>query len=43
MNVRDHGVSLRSEAIGMTKCGVSQKEVAQRLNVGERSEVVENL
>ena len=37
MNVRDHGVSLRSEAIGMIKCGVSQKEVAQRLNVGERS------
>ena len=31
------GVSLRSEAIGMIKCGVAQKDVAQRLNVGERS------
>ena len=37
MNVRDHGVSLRSEAIGLIKCGISQKEVAQGLNVGEQS------
>ncbi|KAI6652929.1 hypothetical protein LOD99_4006 [Oopsacas minuta] len=34
MNVGDHGVELRSKAIGMLEGGITQKEVATRLNVG---------
>ncbi|KAI6651151.1 hypothetical protein LOD99_5502 [Oopsacas minuta] len=37
MNVGDHGVEVRSKAIGMLEGGITQKEVARRLNVGVRS------
>ncbi|KAI6650121.1 hypothetical protein LOD99_6203 [Oopsacas minuta] len=37
MNVGDHGVELRSKAIGMLEGGITQKEVAIRLNVGVRT------
>ena len=37
MNARDPCSSLRSETFGMIKCGISQKDVAQRLKVVERS------
>ena len=37
MDVNDHGLELRSRAIGMVTVGMSQKEVASTLNVSERS------
>ena len=37
MNVGDHGIELRSKAIGMLEGGIKQKETARRLKVGERS------
>ncbi|KAI6652369.1 hypothetical protein LOD99_7383 [Oopsacas minuta] len=37
MNVGDHGVELRSKAIGMLEGSITQKEVATRLSVGVRS------
>ncbi|KAI6648720.1 Arylsulfatase B-like [Oopsacas minuta] len=37
MNVGDHGVELRSKAIGMLEGDITQKEVATRLSVGVRS------
>ncbi|KAI6653154.1 Transposable element Tcb1 transposase [Oopsacas minuta] len=37
MNVRDHGIAVRSKAIGMLEAGVSLKDVALRLGVGLRS------
>ena len=37
MNVPDHGISVRSRAIGMIEGGLPQKKVALRLEVEERS------
>ena len=37
MNVQDYGASLRSQAIGMLKCGDTTKYVATRLDVNIRS------
>ena len=37
MNVGDHGIAVRSKAIGMLEAGVSQKDVALRLGAGLRS------
>ena len=37
MDVNDHGLELRSRAIGMVTVEMSQKEVARSLNVNERS------
>ena len=37
MDVNDHGLELRSQAIGMVVAGMTQKEVAQTFNVSERS------
>ena len=37
MDVNDHGLELRSQAIGMVVTGMTQKEVAQTLNVSECS------
>ena len=37
MDVNDHGLELRSQAIGMVVAGMTQKEVAQTINVSERS------
>ena len=34
MNVGDHGITVRSEAIRMVEAGVPQKDVALRLSVG---------
>ena len=36
MNVPDHGISVRSQVIEMIEGGLEQKEVALRLEVGER-------
>ena len=37
MNVGDHGIAVRSRAIGMLKAGLTQKKVALDLGVGLRS------
>ena len=37
MNVGDHGIELRSKAIGMVEGGLTQKQTADRLGIGERS------
>ena len=37
MNVGDHGIAVRSKAIGMLEAGVTQKDVALRLGAGLRS------
>ncbi|KAI6653993.1 Transposable element tcb1 transposase [Oopsacas minuta] len=37
MNVGDHGIAIRSKAIGMLEAGISQKDVALRLGAGLRS------
>ena len=36
MNAGDHGIAIRSKAIGMLVTGVPQKEVALRLGAGLR-------
>ena len=37
MNVRDHGLELRTQAIGMLNAGMTQKDVALKLRVSLRS------
>ena len=37
MNVQDYGIKVRSEAIGMLKAGLAQKDVASRFQVSLRS------
>ena len=37
MNVGDHGIAVRSKAIGLLEAGVQQRDVALRLSVGLRS------
>ena len=37
MNVRDHGIALRSRAIGMLEGSIAKKDVAHELNVSLRS------
>ena len=36
MNVQDYGIKVRSEAIGMLKAGLAQKDVASRFQVSLR-------
>ena len=37
MNVRDHGLEIRNQAIGMLNTGITQKHVATKLQVSLRS------
>ena len=37
MDVRDRGIQVRSEAIGMLKAGITQKNVARELHVTIRT------
>ena len=37
MNVRDHGLELRTQAIGMLSAGMTQKDVALNLRVSLNS------
>ena len=37
MNVRDHGLDFRTQAIGMLNAGMSQKDIALKLRVSLRS------
>ena len=37
MDVRDYGIAILSQAIGILEGGLTQKIVSQRLSVSERS------